>query len=156
VHFSAHDTHLRTTPARLTRTCLDISWDLLISMATLTCTSLRMSLSRVLTWHTLAHQTCASHSHLSWHLLRSITWHLWYLSQVRVDRKNPPPPGGFPVTMFLNKNPKEEDPTRSTWCKFFEGGCLSLGSCIGNIVNRKPPRRGGFPLPPRRGGFPHY
>jgi len=44
----------------------------------------------------------------------------------------------------LIKNPEEEDPPRSTCCKFFEGGHLPPGSWLGNIVNKNPPRGGGF------------
>jgi len=43
----------------------------------------------------------------------------------------------------LIKNPEEEDTPRRTWYKFFEGSPLPPCSWSGNIVNRKPPRRGG-------------
>jgi len=60
------------------------------------------------------------------------------------DRKKPPPVG-FPYLLCsLIKNPEKEDPPRSAWYKFFEGGPLPLGSWLGNIVNRKPPRGEGF------------
>ena len=57
-----------------------------------------------------------------------------------------PPGGWFLFTMFPIKNPEEEDPPRSTWYKFFEGGPLppARGSWLGNIVHRKPPRVGVF------------
>ena len=62
------------------------------------------------------------------------------------DRKKPPPRGGFRVTMFPDQEPGGRGPPSSTWDKFFEGGPLPPGSWSGNIVNRKPPRRGGFVL----------
>jgi len=46
--------------------------------------------------------------------------------RIRVDRKKPPPSGGFPICTT-----------------FFEGGPLPPGSWVGNIVNRKPSRGGG-------------
>jgi len=55
-----------------------------------------------------------------------------------------PPSGGVSYLLCsLIKNPEEEDPPRSTWYKFFEGGTLPPGSWLGNIANRNPPR-GGF------------
>ena len=59
--------------------------------------------------------------------------------------KEPPPPWGvFFLLSYLIKNPEEEDPPRSTWYKFFEGGPLTPGSSSGNMVNRKPPWDGSF------------
>ena len=70
------------------------------------------------------------------------TW-LYLKTEQYCDRKNPPPPGGVSCLLCsLIKNPEKEDPPRSTWYAFFEGGPLPPGSWSGNIVNRKPPRRG--------------
>jgi len=46
----------------------------------------------------------------------------------------------------LIKNLEEEDPPRRICTRCFEGGLLPLGSWLGNIVNRKTPRGGGFSL----------
>ena len=62
------------------------------------------------------------------------------------------PPGGISYLLCsLIKNWEEEDPPRRTtpkmdqfWGWFFRGGPLPPGSWSGNIVNRKPPRGGGF------------
>jgi len=52
-----------------------------------------------------------------------------YIFHAQIDPKKPPPPG---VVSYLLcspiKNPEEEDPLRSTWYKFFEGGPLPPGS----------------------------
>ena len=53
-----------------------------------------------------------------------------------------PPPGG--VSYSLCSPIKEDDPLRRICTRCFEGGHLSQGSWLGNIVNRKPPRGGGF------------
>ena len=54
-----------------------------------------------------------------------------------------PPGGGSYLLGSLIKNLEEEDPPRSTWYKFFEGGPLPPGSWLGNLTNWKPPPGGG-------------
>jgi len=72
-------------------------------------------------------------------------WQSKTKSRYKVDRTPPPPPGGGSYWLcFLLKNRVEEDPPRRTWYKSFEGGPLTHGSWWRNIVNRKPPRGGGF------------
>jgi len=74
-------------------------------------------------------------------------------------------------TMFPRQEPWVRGTPRRICTKFFEGGPLTHGSWWVNIVNRKPPRRGGVlsikidstvarswsKTPPPSGGFPiHY
>jgi len=66
-----------------------------------------------------------------------------YLAHTLGQKTPPPPGGGSYLRCSLIKNLSEQDPPRSTWYKFFEGGPLPPGSWSGNIVNRKPPRGGG-------------
>jgi len=72
---------------------------------------------------------------------------LWSISStIPVENwsKETPLPGGFSISCVpWSRTREEEDPPRSTWYKFFEGGPLPSGSWSGNIVNRKPPRGGG-------------
>jgi len=66
--------------------------------------------------------------------------------------KEPPPPGGVSYLLCsLIKNREQEDPPWRTthkmdqfWGLFFRGGSLPAGSWLRSIVNRKPPRWGGF------------
>jgi len=59
--------------------------------------------------------------------------------------KETPPPGGVSYLLFsLIKNRVWEETPRRICTKFFKGGPLTHGSWWGNIVNRKPPRSGGF------------
>jgi len=60
-----------------------------------------------------------------------------------LTERNPPLRGGFLFTTFPHQEPWE-DPPRRTWYKSFEGCPLTHVSWWGNIVNRKPPRGGGF------------
>jgi len=62
----------------------------------------------------------------------------------RVDGKNIPPPGGFPIYYVPSSRTVCKRTPLSTWYKFFEGCPLTHGSWWGNIVNRKPLRGGGF------------
>ena len=57
---------------------------------------------------------------------------------------NTPPRAVFYLAGFPTKNPEEEDPRRSTWYKFFEGGPFLLGSWLGNLPHTKKTRGGGF------------
>jgi len=50
------------------------------------------------------------------------------------SKKTAPPGGVSYLLCSLIKNPEEEDPPRSTWYKFFEGGPLASDSWLGNIV----------------------
>jgi len=61
----------------------------------------------------------------------------------QVDRKKPPPPGGFPI-YYIPSSRTVCKRTSLAWFVFFEGGPFTHGSCWGKIVNRKPPRGGGF------------
>jgi len=66
--------------------------------------------------------------------------------------KEPPHPGGVSYLLCSPiKNREEEDPPWRTtpkidqfWGSFWRGGPLPPGSWSGNIVNRNPPRGGGF------------
>jgi len=69
--------------------------------------------------------------------------HLWRFGRT-FESKETPTPGGVSYLLCSHiKKHEWEDPPRSTWYKFFEGGPLTHGSWWGNIVNRKPPRGGG-------------
>jgi len=65
---------------------------------------------------------------------------------IYIDSRKPPPARGISyLAGSLTKNPEEEDPPRSTWYKFFVGGPLPPGSCVGNLPNKKHPSGGGGP-----------
>jgi len=95
--------------------------------------------------------------------------HVQCMWAMHVDRKKPPPPGGFPLYCVPDQEPggrgpplknhpqnwsiktREEEgpPWRTTpkidqfWGWFFRGGPLPPGSWSGNIVNRNPSPGGG-------------
>ena len=70
----------------------------------------------------------------------------WRMSQglVNTDRKKPPPRGGFLSTMFPHQEPCVRGPPSKNLVQILPGGPLTHGSWWGNVVNRKPPRGGGF------------
>jgi len=59
------------------------------------------------------------------------------------SKEHPPPRGGFLFTLFPHQEPWVRGPPFKHLVQFFEGSPLTHGSWWGNIVNRKPPRRGG-------------
>ena len=48
--------------------------------------------------------------------------------ELRLDRKNTPPPGGFPIYYVPSSRTLSKRTLGSTWYKFFEGGPLIHGS----------------------------
>jgi len=86
------------------------------------------------------HDSFIQFTYVYW-LIHSVPQPFW---SKETSPRGGPPGGGSYLLCSLIKNPKESDPPRSTWYKFFEGGPLPPGSWLGNIVNRKPPRGEGF------------
>jgi len=61
-----------------------------------------------------------------------------------LTERNTPPRGGFLSTMLPHQEPCVRGPPSKNLVQILPGGPLTHGSWSGKIVNRKPPRGGGF------------